>query len=245
MRICHEHIRRNIMQPITFIHERLEARQTYLPPSEHPLLRVAESPAGCNLVELLAAQIGGARALNTAQVLLAHYGSPAAISIHSPQELMALTEISRRAAVRLLAALELGRRMMQNDNDKSVVIRQPSDVASLVQYDLERLEQEELWVLLLNTHHRLLSIDHLYRGSVNSSQIRVGEVFRSAIRRNAVAIVLAHNHPGADPSPSPEDFSVTQAIAAAGKQLDIDLLDHLIFGGGQYVSLKESGFLAG
>ena len=233
------------MQPITFIHERLEARDIYLPASEHPLLRVAESPAGCNLVELLAAQIGGAYAADTAQALLAYYGSPAAVSIHSPQELMAFTEISRTSAIRLLAALELGRRMLQNENDKAAFIRKPSDVASLVQYDLERLEQEELWVLLLNTRHRLLSIDHLYRGSVNSSQVRVGEVFRSAIRRNAVAIVLVHNHPGADPSPSPEDFNVTQAITAAGKQLDIDVLDHLIFGGGQYVSLKERGLLAG
>ncbi len=158
---------------------------------------------------------------------------------------MVLTGINRRSAIRLLAALELGRRLMQADKVQAACIHNPADVASLVQYDLERLEQEELWVLLLNTRHRLLGVEHLYRGSVNCSQVRVGEIFRSAIRRNAIAIVVAHNHPGADPSPSPEDLSVTRAIAAAGKQLDIDLLDHLIFGGGKYVSLKERGLFSG
>ena len=233
------------MHPLNLSSEPAKAREDYLPPSEHPLRRVAESPAGCNSVELLAAQIGGAQAIEIAQALLAHFGSPAAISIHSPEDLVVFTGISRRSAIRLLAALELGRRIMQADKEHAAFIHHPNDVANLVQYDLDRLEQEELWVLLLNTRHRLLGIDHLYRGSVNCSQVRVGEVFRSAIRRNAVAIVIAHNHPGADPSPSPEDLSVTRAIAAAGKHLDIDLLDHLIFGGGKYVSLKESGLLSG
>ena len=158
---------------------------------------------------------------------------------------MAFPGIGKRAAVRLLAALELGRRAMQVDQSPAVFIHSPADVANLVRYDLERLEQEELWVLLLNTRNRLLGIDHLYRGSVSSSQIRVGEIFRSAIRRNAVSIIVSHNHPGGDPLPSPEDVQVTRAISVAGKHLDICLLDHLIFGGGRYISLKEHGLLEG
>jgi DNA repair protein RadC len=137
----------------------------------------------------------------------------------------------------------LGRRVMQGCLDQAIFIHSPADVASLVQYDLGRLEQEELWVLLLNTRQRLIGIDHLYRGSVSSSQVRVGEVFKAAIRCNAVSIIVTHNHPGADPTPSPEDILVTKAIFTAGKNLDISLIDHIIVGGEKFVSLKERGIL--
>ena len=90
---------------------------------------------------------------------------------------------------------------------------------------------------------RLLGIDHLYRGSVSCSQVRTGEIFKSAIRRNAVSIIVTHNHPGADPSPSPDDIQVTRAISVAGKNLDITLIDHIIVGGEKFISLKERGLL--
>jgi DNA repair protein RadC len=221
----------------------VDSQEKYLPVSEQPTRRVAESPAACNIVELLAAQIGGNRSIETAQALLTHYGSPAAISTRSSADLMTFPGIGKRAAIRLLAALELGRRVMQGCLDQAIFIHSPADVASLVQYDLGRLEQEELWVLLLNTRQRLIGIDHLYRGSVSSSQVRVGEVFKAAIRCNAVSIIVTHNHPGADPTPSPEDILVTKAIFTAGKNLDISLIDHIIVGGEKFVSLKERGIL--
>lgn len=104
---------------------------------------------------------------------------------------------------------------------------------------LRHLEQEELHVLLLDTRNRLLDIQCIYRGSLNSSTIRIGEIFRVAIDAAAAAIILAHNHPSGDESPSPEDISVTRQIVQAGKLLGIDLLDHLIIGNGRFTSLKE------
>ena len=103
------------------------------------------------------------------------------------------------------------------------------------------LEQEELRVILLDIRNRVLYIDKVYKGYVNASQVRVGELFKGAIRRNATQIVVVHNHPSGDPTPSPEDVAVTRGIVQAGKLLDIDVLDHLIIGGIKFVSLKERG----
>jgi DNA repair protein RadC len=108
-------------------------------------------------------------------------------------------------------------------------------------YEMSALEQEEMWVLLLDTRNRYLSLEKLYRGSLNSSQIRIGELFKVAIRRNAATIIVSHNHPSGDPTPSPDDIAITRAIVQAGKLLDVDVLDHLVIGNGRYVSLKERG----
>jgi DNA repair protein RadC len=98
-----------------------------------------------------------------------------------------------------------------------------------------------LRVILLDTRNRVLEIVEVYQGSLNSSPVRVGELFKAAVRRNAAAIIVVHNHPSGDPTPSPDDVAVTRAIVQAGKLLDIDVLDHLVIGGGQCVSLKERG----
>jgi DNA repair protein RadC len=94
-------------------------------------------------------------------------------------------------------------------------------------------------VVLLDTRNRVIGISEVYKGSLNSAMVRVGEVFREAIRRNSAAIVVVHNHPSSDPSPSTNDVSLTTNIREAGKLIDIELLDHLIFAGNTYVSLKE------
>ncbi|PKN93031.1 MAG: hypothetical protein CVU44_11405 [Chloroflexi bacterium HGW-Chloroflexi-6] len=106
---------------------------------------------------------------------------------------------------------------------------------------MQALEQEHLRVMLLDRRNRVMEIVDLYRGSVSSSQIRVGEIFREAVRKNASAIIVAHNHPSGDPTPSPDDVAVTRAILQAGKLLDVDVLDHLVIGQGCWVSLKERG----
>lgn len=103
------------------------------------------------------------------------------------------------------------------------------------------LEKEHLRVLLLDRRNRVLDIEEVYEGSVNSSQVRVGEVFRAAVGRLASAIVVIHNHPSGDPTPSPDDVAVTRAIVQAGKLLDVEVLDHLVIGQGRWVSLKERG----
>lgn len=106
---------------------------------------------------------------------------------------------------------------------------------------MSALEQEQLRVILLDVRNRVLRIVTLYQGSATSAQVRVGEVFREAIRENATNVIVCHNHPSGDPSPSPDDVALTRAIVQAGKMLDIQVLDHLVIGRGQFVSLKERG----
>ena len=120
-------------------------------------------------------------------------------------------------------------------------INSPGDAAALVQYDMSALEQEELRVILLNTRNRVQKIETIYRGSLNTSQVRVGEIFKAAIRVNAAAIIVVHNHPSGDPTPSPDDLAITRAIVEAGRLLDVQVLDHLVIGQGRFVSLKERG----
>ena len=117
----------------------------------------------------------------------------------------------------------------------------PADAANILDYFIGALDHEELWVVDLDTRNRLMSLVKLYQGSVNTSQVRVAEVFRQAILENAPAVIVAHNHPSGDISPSPEDINLTRAIHQASKLLDIDLLDHLIVSQGRYASLKERG----
>ena len=120
-------------------------------------------------------------------------------------------------------------------------INNPTDVADLLNGFMAHLDHEEMWVVNLDTRKRVMSLVLLYKGSVNTSQVRVGEVFRQAVLENAPAIIVAHNHPSGDPTPSPEDVAVTRAIAEAGKLLDVDMLDHLIICLSRFVSLKERG----
>jgi len=96
-------------------------------------------------------------------------------------------------------------------------------------------------VLFLDTRNRILGSEPIYKGSLNQSQVRIGEVFREAVRRNCAAVIVAHNHPSGDPAPSPEDVAVTRDLVAAGKLLGIELIDHLIIGQGRWISLRERG----
>ena len=146
-----------------------------------------------------------------------------------------------RKAAAVKAALEIGRRLLIAGVDERPQIKSPADVANLLLLEMGHLDQEHLRTVLLDTKNRVQEIATIYIGSVNSAQVRVGEVFRDAIRRNSAALIVAHNHPSGDPSPSPEDILVTRQIVEAGKLLDIDVLDHLILGNNRYISLKERG----
>jgi DNA repair protein RadC len=149
--------------------------------------------------------------------------------------------IGRAKAAQIKAAVELGRRMVRDNPEESVTIHSPQDAADLVMYEMHALEQEELRVILLDTRNRVIRIEEVYRGSLNASQVRVGELFKSAIKRSAASLIVVHNHPSGDPTPSPDDIAITRAIIQAGKLLDIEVLDHLIVGRGRFVSLKERG----
>jgi DNA repair protein RadC len=142
-------------------------------------------------------------------------------------------------AAQLKAALELGRRLLAEQPEERVVVRSPQDVANLVLAEMSLFEEEHLRVVLLNTKNQVMAIPEVYRGSVNTSLIRVSEIFREAVRGNCPALVVVHNHPSGDPTPSTEDIRVTEQIVEAGKLLDIEVLDHLIIGQQRYISLKE------
>jgi DNA repair protein RadC len=108
-------------------------------------------------------------------------------------------------------------------------------------FKMSALDKEELWVLILDTRNRVLKIEELYRGSINSSQVRVAEIFTEAVKLNAASIIVVHNHPTGDPNPSTEDITLTRSLVDAGRLLDIEVLDHLVIGDNNFVSMKERG----
>ena len=212
-----------------------------LPLREQPAYRVAQDPDACNLAELLAALVGGNKQIEIAEALLAQFGSLTRIQQAHQSEVARIDGIGPKTAVRLKAALALARKALQENNEERPRIGNPEDAATLVQYEMSLLEKEQLRVLLLDTRSRLIDMVTLYHGSLNMTQVRVAEVFQPAIQRTARSILLVHNHPSRDPSPSPDDVALTRAVVEAGKLLDIEVLDHLIVGGNQYISLKQRG----
>ena len=213
-----------------------------LPLREQPTERVLADSTACNAVELLAALVGGPRQIETATTLLTRFGSLSGILSASVAEVANIKGISRKAAARLKAALQIGIRAAHEVPEKAYV-SSPGEAARILRPYFLGKEQEYVYVLMLNTRNRLIGNPvQLYHGSLNTSMIRIGELFREAIKWNAAAIILAHSHPSGDPSPSPEDVAVTRLAVEAGKLLDIPLHDHLVLGSGdRYVSLKERG----
>ncbi len=213
-----------------------------LPLRERPAWRVAYQVEGCNLVELIAALVGGERQIEIAQALIGRFGSLRGLVRATPVELQAVLGVGPSTGARLRAALELGRRLGDSDEDAPPLIQSPDDAANLLMHQMQHLEQEHLMVLLLDTRNRLIGEPvTLYHGSLNTSLIRIGEIFRPAIRSNAAAVLIAHNHPSGSPDPSPEDVAITRAVVQAGRLLDVECLDHLIVGRGRFVSLKSKG----
>lgn len=213
-----------------------------MPLREQPAYRVTQNANACNLTELMAAVIGGAKQIEIAQDLMAHFKNDIRRLYQAhPAELAKVKGINQATAVRIKAALNLGLRL-NIPNEERPTINSPADAAALVQYEMALLEKEHLRVLLLDQRNHVLEIVEVYVGSVNSSQVRIAEIFKPAIARMAPAIIVVHSHPSGDPTPSPDDVAVTRAIVQAGKLLDISCLDHLVIGhGNKWVSLKERG----
>jgi DNA repair protein RadC len=211
-----------------------------LPTEERPLYRLSHHGADTlATTELLALVLGTADAPGLADDILTRFGSLHQLARANKAQLMKIHGIGEAQAGRLVALLELSRRLQAPPANEKPRVTSPADGANLLLPRLSHLEQEELHIILLDTRNRVLDIQAIYRGSLNSSMIRIGEIFRPAIEAPAAAIIIGHNHPSGQADPSPEDIAVTRQIVKAGKLLDIELLDHLIIGQGVYVSLKE------
>jgi DNA repair protein RadC len=214
--------------------------------SDRPRERLATlGPQALSNAELIAillrVGVRGESAVTVGQRLLNKFGGLTGLHRAPFRELMDQHGLGEAKACQIKAAIELGRRLTLESPEERPAINSPADAAALVQYEMSALEQEHLRVMLLDRRNRVLETVEVYKGSVSSSQIRIGEVFKEAIRKNASAVIVIHNHPSGDPTPSPDDVAVTRAIVQAGKLLDVDVLDHLVIGQGRWISLKERG----
>ncbi|MCB8978639.1 MAG: DNA repair protein RadC [Ardenticatenaceae bacterium] len=218
-----------------------------LPTNEQPRERLRQvGERALSTTELLALVLGSGNAndnvLSVAQYLLAEVNGLPGLSRASLAELKTVRGIGDAKASRLKASLELGRRLLLTARQERPYITSPGDAANLLMPDMMHLEQEHLRLVLLDTRNRLLGTPTIYVGSLNTSVIRIGELFRAALKENAAAFIMAHNHPSHDPSPSPEDIAVTRKIVEAGRLMSIEVLDHIIIGQNCFVSLKERGY---
>jgi len=217
-----------------------------MPAGERPRERLERyGAAALSNAELMAiilrGGVKGQSVLNLAQALLARHGGLMGLARASFAELCAEHGVGPAKTTQIKSALELGRRLLIESPDARPQITSPADAANLVQLEMSLLEKEEVRVLVLDTRNRVLDIPTVYVGSLNTSVVRVAELFRDAIKQNAAAIIVVHNHPSGDPTPSPEDVRLTEMLVEAGKLLDVEVLDHLIIGQGRFVSLKERG----
>jgi len=240
------------LQDIAMSHTRRETRKApahtihAMHANERPRERLAHLGAGVlSDAELLAILLRtgyrGVNVIDLAADALEQCGRLVGLARMPFRELSKLKGIGPAKAAELHACFELGRRVAQMAPEEKPQIKSPADAVRLLS-DMARLEQEEMRTLLLDTKNRVLARPPVYQGSVHTTVVRIGELFREAVRMNATGIILAHNHPSGDPTPSPEDAAITREIVKAGALLDIEVLDHLVIGAqGKFTSLKERG----
>jgi len=215
-----------------------------LPEDERPRERLEQYGAqALSVAELLAIilRVGtkDENVIRFAQRLLHTYGGLAGLARAPFSELVVTKGLGQAKAAQLQAAFELGRRLLIAAPEERLTVKSPADAANLLMLEMGPLEQEHLKAIILNTKNQVVKVHPVYVGSLNTAVVRVGELFREAIRVNAAAIIVAHNHPSGDPTPSPEDVGITRQMVEAGKLLNIDVLDHLVICQARWVSLKE------
>jgi DNA repair protein RadC len=213
---------------------------------ERPRERLAaRGAAGLSAAELIGLLWGsggrGRSAIDLAEDVLARHDGLTGLARATDLELEAVPGIGTAKAAQLAAAFELGRRLLADWPAGRWSIRSARDVADRLVLQMGRLEREELRVVLLNTKNIVLRVETVYQGNVSSSLVRVGELFRDAVRLNASGLILVHNHPSGDPTPSPDDLHLTAEALAAGRLLDIAVLDHVVVGHDAWISLRDRG----
>ena len=224
-------------------------RLTEHPERDRPRERLwAIGPAALTGQELLAIVLGtgcaGRDALAVAGALLARVeGSLRRLATRPPADLAGVAGVGRGKAARVTAALELGRRVGLEETPPPERIRGPADVHRYYASRLRDLAVEEFHVLALGSQSQVQGALLITRGILNSSLVHPREVFRAAIAEAAAGIIVVHNHPSGDPTPSADDRAVTRQLVEAGRMLDVPVYDHVIVGGDRYVSFAEAGLL--
>lgn len=159
------------------------------------------------------------------------------------EEMIGIKGVGEAKAIQILAAIELGKRLAQKEMDSKYTIRSPEDAAHFLMPEMTSLQQENFVALFLNVKNQIVHKQTIFVGSLNASIVHPREIFREAIRRSAASILVAHNHPSGNPTPSPEDIDVTKRLIEAGLIVGIELIDHIIIGDHQFISLKEKGYV--
>ena len=184
---------------------------------------------------------GGENVLRLAERLLITFKDLPGLARASIAELTNVKGTGPAKAVEIKAALEIDRRLLTSAPQEKPRITTPADAANLIMSEMSFLEKEHLRLILMDTRNFVLGTPTIYVGSLNTSVVRISELFRAAIKENAAAFIVAHNHPSGDPSPSSEDVAVTRKIVQAGALLNIGVLDHIIIGHNRFISMKERG----
>ena len=214
-----------------------------LPSGERPRERLQHfGPQALSTAELLAIVLRtgtrGDNALDLANKLLMKYGGLPGLVRADFRELCAEHGMGEAKSAQVKAALEIGRRLALVQTDAKYKISTPADAANLVMLDLAYLDTEQTRILLLDARGQVVEKASLYQGTAISSVLRAAEIFRPAIIRNCPGLILCHNHPSGDPTPSPDDLETTRRLVEAGRILDIELVDHIIIGHQRFVSLR-------
>lgn len=217
-----------------------------LPPNERPRERLElRGPGGLTSAELIALLWGsgsrGRSAVVLAEQAIAEFEGLTGLARAAGAELEAIPGIGTAKAGQLQAAFELGRRLLADWPAARWAVRSPRDVADRLVLQMGGLEREELRVVILNTKNVVQKVVTAYQGNLSASVVRVGELFRDAVRLTAAGVILVHNHPSGDPTPSPDDLHLTAEALAAGRLLDINVLDHLVIGHDAWVSMRDRG----
>ena len=215
-----------------------------MPSSERPRERLRRMGASTlSNAELLAIILrtgaAGENVVAQATRLLSRFNGLTGLARASVGELCAEHAIGEAKAAQILAALELGRRLLATHPDERPCIRSAEDIANLLLADMALLEQEHLRVVLLNTRNQVLATPEVYKGTVNATRVRISDLFRDAVREGCPSIIVVHNHPSGDPTPSADDVAMTRQVAEAGALLNIDVLDHIVLARNGFVSLRE------
>ena len=215
-----------------------------LPEDDRPRERLLQKGVrALSDAELLAVLLGSGRAgtsaIALAQQILQELGGFSGIHREDISRLLEIKGVGEAKAARIKAAVEVGYRLSSAERGKSWVIKTPQDLVEMLGHDLRGSDQEEFWVVWLNARNVVMDKKQLYKGSQDATTVRVSEVFKLVVSKNANAIMVAHNHPSGDPTESPEDVNMTRAIIEAGKLLDIRVLDHVIIGLNGFTSIRQ------